>query len=874
MRFLIILQGLTVLAASQPAPISSINTDIPPDANPTPDAIPLDFLKDISPPTYSTATGLISQVVPYATSSAVAAASSVVLNTPLSVFPAVSTAAINAAGEDDSTSAPSATQTPVKRSLVKDTLHKRTACQPEPRIANSYSLPLDATYDSFRSNSTFSDKALSVSDPQGYFAAFKGKLAASSALMYLGYTLLQEYDPSSCSSICNTKQGCLSFNIYFEMDPSVDPGDSCPNPAPLVNIKCDFWGAALDSSTAASDGNLRQQFHVAIAGSNAYTSNTIGGPISGWTVPEVLGNAVMNAPLRDCAGTWTYMGYKLLQSGYDVNNCAAACNAQNDYNIAHPPSTGITPLCAAFGSYQLRVTQNGTTGDLGQMCTFYTSNWDSKYAVNTAAYNDGIGAKYTYTSSFFYSRDDRQPVCQVDLQKVASDTAALSFCTSLVSYTPTSTTTVSVTSTGGVSTQYATTTITSTVTSSAALAVRYALEPRSAVDVVRRVTAPQTPAVLASLSAPVRISVACSQVATGAATLTTVVATVPASVLTTTISTTTTQTVSATCTPSAITAVGNMVKNGDFATGDLGSWTATTDVYQASFPVTNEGLGCNKALSVQGSSTTSSFRLRLQQAISIPAGRNYKFSYWVKAGATARGCITGLVVTDSTTYSQQTFALAGTSGSISTSWTQITQTYSLTDVSNNAGSYVQVVASCSAPTANQVQDNRVLLSGISITDAGPADGVLDGSLESSSLSHWKFTAAGQGRTASYSLPSGQAYDGTYALSVVSFKDQGFSGTLSGTLNVTAGQAYSVSVAMRADDPNMASGCSVAMLAGSSQLMTIQGLTQTWKLFTRPAGTWTAPSPAPTSISFSISCSGSGLSQKSLYFDGISVAPVS
>jgi hypothetical protein len=48
----------------------------------------------------------------------------------------------------------------------------------------------------------------------------------------------------------------------------------------------------------------------------------------------------------------------------------------------------------------------------GQMCTLYTVNVDKSYAAgNDKAFNDGIGAKYTYSYSFFYSRADRQPTC-------------------------------------------------------------------------------------------------------------------------------------------------------------------------------------------------------------------------------------------------------------------------------------------------------------------------------------------------------------------------------------------------------------------------------------------------------------------------------
>jgi hypothetical protein len=48
---------------------------------------------------------------------------------------------------------------------------------------------------------------------------------------------------------------------------------------------------------------------------------------------------------------------------------------------------------------------------LGQMCTFYTAYWDKKFAVNSAAFDDKIKAKYTYSLSSFYGQKGAQPAC-------------------------------------------------------------------------------------------------------------------------------------------------------------------------------------------------------------------------------------------------------------------------------------------------------------------------------------------------------------------------------------------------------------------------------------------------------------------------------
>lgn len=120
----------------------------------------------------------------------------------------------------------------------------------------------------------------------------------------------------------------------------------------------------------------------------------------------------MNAPLRDCAGTWTYLGYKLFTSGpFDPTLCSAACDAQTAYNAANPPASQDPVACAGFGTYVLTKTNSTGSYPQGQMCTLYTGAWQAQYAVNTVSYDDSIGAKYTYSLSFYYAKNTLQPIC-------------------------------------------------------------------------------------------------------------------------------------------------------------------------------------------------------------------------------------------------------------------------------------------------------------------------------------------------------------------------------------------------------------------------------------------------------------------------------
>ncbi|KAK4541626.1 hypothetical protein LTR36_007770 [Oleoguttula mirabilis] len=369
-RFISIVSALAALATAQN---STITSSVSYDPVATPDTLPIDDLRDFEVPTYTSIQGLSSQNVAYATSTAIASASIEQSESPLSVFPAVTSVAINAAGDsNDDSSVPSATDAVEKRALSK-----RTACAPQATMSNFYNVNVN-NYSAFKADATISSVANAAATPSGYFQNFQNLPGASNAYAYLGYSVISTgYDVNSCATKCTAKSGCLAFNIYFERDPTVAPGTGCTNPAAFANIKCSFWGSALDGTTANNYGQWQSSFEVGIAGSNGYTSYEVGGPIDGWSTPQSLNNSAMNAPLRDCAGAWTYMGYTLFQSGpFDPRLCSAACNAQTAYDMAHPPSAGQPAKCAAFGTYLLTMTNKTGSYLEGQMCTLYTSNWD------------------------------------------------------------------------------------------------------------------------------------------------------------------------------------------------------------------------------------------------------------------------------------------------------------------------------------------------------------------------------------------------------------------------------------------------------------------------------------------------------------------
>jgi hypothetical protein len=80
-------------------------------------------------------------------------------------------------------------------------------------------------------------------------------LTVGSAHGYLGYTTLQDYDVNTCADKCNAINGCMAINIYYERDPSVEPGAGCSNPTSVAMIKCVFWGGSVSSDNAVNRGD-------------------------------------------------------------------------------------------------------------------------------------------------------------------------------------------------------------------------------------------------------------------------------------------------------------------------------------------------------------------------------------------------------------------------------------------------------------------------------------------------------------------------------------------------------------------------------------------------------------------------------------------
>ncbi|KAI1495974.1 hypothetical protein F5X99DRAFT_401813 [Biscogniauxia marginata] len=334
------------------------------------------------------------------------------------------------------------------------TTEKREACSVQP--AGTGPIPSPDTAESFLNFDEFTSAATRAQTPAGYYSTFTNLKASSSAYGYMGYTTLESYDTGTCAARCNDINGCLGFNIYFERDPSVEPGTGCENPESTTAIKCIFWGGYVEAANAKNEGQWRANFHVVIAGSNGYMKSAVP-TVQGYT-GVALGDRSINAPL-DCNGKDTYMGSKIFTtSTFDPNLCAAACKSQNEYNTAHPPENGKPMICKFFTTYLMAV--NGSPE--GQYCVMYTEPWEKSYATNDGQWRGSD--HYTIGYAFSYSNDASPgvPVCPKDIEYLKTEGSE--FCTAYIGYQAPSITTTASTTTFPPRTASATTMVTTTIT--------------------------------------------------------------------------------------------------------------------------------------------------------------------------------------------------------------------------------------------------------------------------------------------------------------------------------------------------------------------------------------------------------------------------
>lgn len=399
----------------------------------------------------------------------------------------------------------------------------------------------------------------------------------------MGFTTLQTYDSQKCASLCDAMNGCMAVNIYFERDPSLDPGANCPNPASVTMIKCVFWGGPVSGGNANNVGQYRQNFQVVIAGSNGYVNKTLATP-QGYTGPGYLGNAAINAPY-DAQGYNTYMGAKIFTAGaFNVQLCADYCTAQNEYNLAYPPTDGSpVQTCQFFNTYILY--KNTPAYPQGQYCAIYSESWGSSYATNTGQYRGSdhylIEYSYTFTNSTGMIAPNKNGAVHQASKDIVYSTLQ-SYCSTVLGYSIPVTTTVMTTTVTPLATSSTTVIVTVSATSTVGsfpgakkrqadttISIQY-LIPSAAASIQSSIAANNkravsTPAGLSEYPATV-IASACSLVVSSptSTSTSTVTTTATAATSTTIVTSTTSATVTATAAPTCpANAQSNVVLTGN-----------------------------------------------------------------------------------------------------------------------------------------------------------------------------------------------------------------------------------------------------------------------------------------------------------------------
>lgn len=136
------------------------------------------------------------------------------------------------------------------------------------------------------------------------------------------------------------------FALRRRQDINFELVDSAPDPTIAPNNYTDYnQQAAIDAVIASVDSNPLPQKRDAVV--------TSGGALTGYSGVALVPSAAINAPLN-CNGDDTFMGARLFSSGpFDPILCAAACTAQNAYNLKHPPRSGSPKLCQFYNTYVL-----------------------------------------------------------------------------------------------------------------------------------------------------------------------------------------------------------------------------------------------------------------------------------------------------------------------------------------------------------------------------------------------------------------------------------------------------------------------------------------------------------------------------------------
>ncbi|KAG9827096.1 hypothetical protein KCU90_g17027, partial [Aureobasidium melanogenum] len=301
--------------------------------------------------------------------------------------------------------------------------------------------------------------------------------------------------------------GAILPILARRQDIDFDLVDEAPEPTVAIDDSSNYnQQAAIDAVVSEVEANPLPQRRD----TDLHRRDIVVETSSGYTSNVQIQDAAISAP-KNCQGSDTFLGSKLFTTGpFDTTLCAAACTAQSEYNVRHPPAGGVAKTCQFYNTYAMY--RNGVYQ--GQYCAMYTQAWDASYAKNDGQWRGSV--HYTMGLSYIASNATQSGdvSCPSDVPYLSESGAA--FCTVFLDYNPPTSTVSTVTVTPAVSvltstqSNFVTTTVYDT---------QLTTDVQTATVTRNMKRDVQTPASLSTWS-PSRISAACSSVATGTETVT------------------------------------------------------------------------------------------------------------------------------------------------------------------------------------------------------------------------------------------------------------------------------------------------------------------------------------------------------------------
>lgn len=280
-------------------------------------------------------------------------------------------------------------------SLTDSTLHARgQACSGQTYLYGY--IPNPNTPQGFLVDPNLSTTSAAALSPAGYTSSFTSAYGSLTAQTYLGYSQLYSYNTSACAASCDSNPSCTGFNIYFERDPTLDPGATCLNPTAAVSVRCALWGNAVNSAQAQNIGEVRNQFMVLVQGSNGYNKNIAPPSVAGFTGPQALAAAV-DATASSPAAAFL-LSSTFSTAGYNTSLCANLCltTTANNRKLASAAGNATYAPCNYFNTFNL--VYNNTVQ--GMYCEIF-STVESAYATQYGQIN--AGTYFGFTNSYGYA---------------------------------------------------------------------------------------------------------------------------------------------------------------------------------------------------------------------------------------------------------------------------------------------------------------------------------------------------------------------------------------------------------------------------------------------------------------------------------------